>query len=77
MTIGIGRRQFISALGGAAAGIVATARRARSQTPKPLRVGIVHPVSPKGVPPSYVAFLAGCASLAMSKAIRSPSNTSI
>ena len=24
--------------------------------PKPLRVGMVHPVSPKGVPPSYVAF---------------------
>jgi putative ABC transport system substrate-binding protein len=56
MAIGIGRREFISALGGAAAGIVATARGASSQTPKPLRVGMVHPVSAKGVPPSYVAF---------------------
>ncbi len=26
-------------------------------TPKPLRVGFVHPVSPKGVPPNYVEFI--------------------
>ena len=31
--------------------------RAAQTTPKPLRVGFVHPVSPKGVPPNYVEFI--------------------
>jgi putative ABC transport system substrate-binding protein len=58
MAINIGRRQFISALGGAAACVFAATQHAHSQTaPKPLRIGLVHPVSPKGVPPSYVAFV--------------------
>ena len=51
------RREFIKLAGGAAIGAIAATRRARSQTPKPLRVGMVHPVSSKGVPPSYVAFV--------------------
>jgi putative ABC transport system substrate-binding protein len=59
MTIDIGRRQFISALGGAAVCGSAGTQRARSQTtPKPFRIGFVHPVSPKGVPPNYVEFIA-------------------
>jgi putative tryptophan/tyrosine transport system substrate-binding protein len=58
MTIGVGRRKFISALGGVAVGFSWAPRRGRSQTPlKPLRIGLVHPVSPKGVPPNYVEFV--------------------
>lgn len=58
MAIGFGRRQFISTLGGAAVCVVGATRWARAQTPpKPLRVGFVHPVSPRDVPPNYVAFV--------------------
>jgi putative tryptophan/tyrosine transport system substrate-binding protein len=57
MAIGIGRREFIALLGGTAS-VVAAPQSARSQTPqKPLRIGMVHPVSPKGVPPNYVEFI--------------------
>ena len=58
MEFGIGRRQFVSAArrrGGMRRGAT---QPARPQTPpKPLRIGFVHPVSPKGVPPNYVAFV--------------------
>jgi putative tryptophan/tyrosine transport system substrate-binding protein len=58
MTIAIGRRQFVSTLGGAAVCAIGATRRAHAQTtPKPLRVGFVHPVSPKGVPPNYIEFV--------------------
>jgi hypothetical protein len=58
MAIGIGRRQFIFALSGAAVCVIGATHRARTQAPpKPLRIGFVHPVSPKDVPPNYVAFV--------------------
>jgi putative ABC transport system substrate-binding protein len=58
MAIGIGRRQFISALGGATVCVAGARQRAHAQmAPKPLRLGFVHPVSPKDVPPNYVAFV--------------------
>jgi putative ABC transport system substrate-binding protein len=58
MAGGIGRRQFISTISGAAVAVAGAARRANAQTtPKPFRVGFVHPVSPKGVPPNYVEFV--------------------
>ena len=54
----IGRRQFISAVSGAAVCVIESTQYARSQTTlKPLRIGFVHPVSPKDVPPLYVAFV--------------------
>ena len=48
------RRDVLALLGGAVAArpIAAGAQRAGA-----LRVGLVHPVSPKGVPPSYVEFV--------------------
>ena len=58
MTVGIGRRQVMFALGAAATYVIGATQRARSQTtPKPLRIGFVHPVSPKDVPPNYVEFI--------------------
>ena len=49
------RRDFITLLGGAIA-LPHAARAQQPTIPKPLRIGLVHPVSPKGVPPSYIAF---------------------
>jgi putative tryptophan/tyrosine transport system substrate-binding protein len=57
MTIAIGRRQFVSTLGGAAVCAIGATHTRGQTTPKPLRVGFVHPVSPKGVPPNYVEFI--------------------
>jgi putative ABC transport system substrate-binding protein len=59
---GMKRRAFLGVLGGAA---LALPRRANAQpaAPKPLRVGFVHPVSAKGVPPLYSAFVARLAEL--------------
>jgi putative ABC transport system substrate-binding protein len=57
MTIAIGRRQFVSTLGGAAVCAIGATHPRAQTTPKPLRVGFVHPVSPKGVPPNYVEFI--------------------
>jgi ABC-type uncharacterized transport system substrate-binding protein len=57
MTIAIGRRQFVSTLGGAAVCAIGATHTRAQTTPKPLRVGFVHPVSPKGVPPNYVEFI--------------------
>jgi hypothetical protein len=51
------RRHLIAGFAAVACGI-GTARRALPEaSPKPLRLGLVHPVSPKGVPPLYVAFV--------------------
>ena len=51
------RRTFLGLLGGTA---MALPHRAYAQPAgrKPLRIGFVHPVSPKGVPPLYSAFVA-------------------
>jgi len=52
------RREFISLIGGAAVCVTGAMQRAHAQTaPKPLRIGFVHPVSPKDVPPNYVEFI--------------------
>jgi putative ABC transport system substrate-binding protein len=51
------RRDFLGGLGGAAMALPRPARAQQPTTPKPLRVGFVHPVSPKNVPPNYVAFV--------------------
>jgi len=50
------RRTFLGVLGAAATWPVA-ARAQQPPTSKPLRIGFVHPVSPKGVPPNYVSFV--------------------
>jgi hypothetical protein len=48
------RRQFLALVGG----VTASPFAARAQTPsKPLRIGMVHPASPNGVPPKYVEFI--------------------
>src|SRR5579862_143337 len=55
--IGFRRREFIALLG-ATVSVVAAQKSMLSQTTtKPLRIGVVHPVSPKGIPPNYVEFI--------------------
>src|SRR6478672_4511723 len=49
------RRDFLGLVGGAAL----LPHAANAQQHKPLRVGFVHPISPKGVPPNYVLFIEG------------------
>ncbi len=52
------RREFITLGGALGASTIARPFAARAQAPtKPLRIGMVHPVSPKGVPPNYVEFI--------------------
>jgi len=50
------RRDLLAVLGGAVAAR-SVAARAQPTAAQPLRLGFVHPVSPKGVPPSYVEFV--------------------
>jgi putative ABC transport system substrate-binding protein len=51
------RREFIAGLGGAAVVGPRGAWGQQASMPRPLRIGFVHPVSPKDVPPLYVAFV--------------------
>jgi hypothetical protein len=44
-------------LGGIALCVANARRSARAQATPKLRFGMVHPVSPKRVPPSYIAFV--------------------
>ena len=55
------RRDFIAGLGGTAALasplLLPRMSMAQPSSLKPFRLGFVHPVSPKGEPPNYVAFI--------------------
>jgi putative ABC transport system substrate-binding protein len=51
------RREFLGVISGAAVVWPRTARAQQPTMPKPLRIGFVHPISAKGVPPLYVAFI--------------------